>query len=107
MTRPDLTAIYQKICAEGVPLHSIEFTADHTFKMIFFPDASKDQRALAYQIATGWDQEAVDAAQAAAALLAAEAKAALPSADDIQGASKVADLKTMALALRNYIDERM
>ncbi len=105
MTRTDIHAMHHIIEGLGIPLDSVHLQRDgKTVELAFLPHATEEQRNTAQQIADEWDQEARDVAKEEALRTKAEAIHALPTAQDIETAKKLDEVKTMALALRAFID---
>lgn len=99
MVKPDIHAMHHQLESVGIPIRSVQLNAGgKSVSLLFFPTATDEQRQAAQRIADEWDQEAVEAAKAAAF-------DNLPSVEAINEAAKVAELKTMTLALRAYIDD--
>lgn len=96
--RPNIYAIDHALRARGIPIDGVAFNRTNgTVLVEYLPGANEEQRMLGDQLVSGWDQEASDKAQEAGL-------AVLPTIEDINAATKMADLKAMALALRAYVD---
>lgn len=96
--KPNVFDIHAVLEGRGIPIEGVEFLPNsQTVVVMYRQKATDEQRAMGDQIAAEWDQEAENAKKEAGLK-------ALPSIEDINAVSKLADLKAMALTLRAYID---
>jgi hypothetical protein len=91
--------IHNTLTMLGVPVDFVHQNKDGSVDIAYLPGVSDAQRRLGQQMINGdYDAEAEAARRAALA--------ALPTTEQIEATKTVKDLQAMALALREFIDER-
>ena len=102
----NLVLVHKALADLGFPVYEVRRNPDETFSVELERKSTIEQREQAQQMVNVF----IDSKQDDFAAFAAgyqTARDALPKVADIEGATKLAELRTMALALRDFIDQHV